>query len=138
MFEEIRKCVETKFAADWPGVSANTPYVFDNVPTKNPQPKTFVRASIRLGRAVNHTIGTRRIPMHPAVFFLQIFTPKNSGNSASKKLADSAKSIFEFKQFREGNVTVDFYDPGELQEVGDRTDYYQENLVLRLLAHEVV
>jgi hypothetical protein len=138
MFEEVRKCVEVKFKADWPGLSTNVPYVFDNVPVPTPQPKTFVRVSLRMGRPVNHTIGTRRIPKHPGVLFCQIFTPKNDGSAPSRRLADFAKSIFEFQQFRQGNVTVDFGEPGELQEVGDRADYYQENLIMRLVAHEVV
>lgn len=138
MFALIRKSIESTFAAGWPTASEDTPYCFDNVPLKQTDPKRFVRLSIRLGRPVNHTIGTKRVPKMPGVVMIQIFTPKNAGNEASKALADIATGLFEYRQFREGGVTITFEDPGELQPTGVRTDFYQENLILRFLAHEVV
>ena len=138
MFEEIRKSIETRFSAQWPGASANTPFVFENAPVKNPQPKTFVRVTIHLGQPVNSTIGRIRSPRHPGFLMLQIFTPKNTGNAASRKLADAGKALFEFKQFVEGTVQIHFYAPGELQTVGERTDFFQENLMLRFEACQTV
>jgi hypothetical protein len=138
MFEEIRKSIETRFAAQWPGLTTNTPFVFENAPVKNPQPKTFVRATIHLGSPVNFTIGRIRSPRHPGQLTLQIFTPKNVGNAASRKLADAGKGIFEFQQFVEGTVQIHFYAPGELLTTGERTDYFQENLILRFEACQTV
>ncbi len=138
MFDNVRKNVERRFAAQWPGLSTNVPYAFENTPVKNAQPKEFVRVSLRFGRPVNFTIGTRRIPQHPAILMIQIFTDKLKGSARSAKLADFAKSIFEFTQQKESGVTIDFTDPGELQDVGERTDYFQQNLIMRLVAHEVV
>lgn len=140
MFSEIRASIEGTFKDGWPTASTNVPYAFENVAFKQPASKRFVRLTVRFGRPYHLTIGSKRVPRQPGVAIVQIFTPKNwtKGNADSRNLADIAKSLFEFQQFRQDAITIHFMDPGELHTVGERNNFFQENLSLHFEAHEVV
>lgn len=125
-FTDAQILLEKKFADGW----GNTiPCAFTNVPFSQPAGGKFVRFNIIPGDGSTASLGDSKLVRQLGVVMLQIFTAKNAGNKDANVLADAGAVILRNKQWTQNGMTVNTRAPYR-QEVGERRDYYQVNLIV--------
>lgn len=139
MFDAIRKKLEGVFVAQWAALGGGVKYALPNVAFKQPEGPAaeFVRLSILAAGGELKSIGRKQREEQSGIVMVQIFTPKNKGTKRSRQIADWTAPIFRYKQFREDDITITFHDAPELRDVGERTDFFQQNLVMPYRATKI-
>jgi len=94
-FENERLAIENRFNENW----TDTPVAWGNVDADVNNNEDWVRFNILNGDSGFRTIGgTKR---HIGIINVQIFVPKDSGTSISRRYADTIANIFDNKSFND-------------------------------------
>jgi len=135
MFDTIRKIIESRFQAQWPGLSSSVAHTFEALP--EPENKTeWVRLSVRLASGERTNIGKPVNERQTGLVYLQIFAERNKGTKRTNEMADWFGSIFRDAQVVDSGVEVSFFTPEKGGTV-ERDEYLQTLVTVRFEADKV-
>lgn len=155
MNEEISKLIESLFKTQWDAITPTAPAMkYENVSFVQPTSGEWATMTIIPGSSTQISMGSQKVERQLGIVIFQIFTPKNSGTRRAKVIEDLIAGIFRYKMFsiaHDGTIatnvngmvitvvnpdliassdvssTILFRSPEPIA-VGDRIDFYQQNL----------
>lgn len=98
---DARKAVYDRFIAQWPGLTSDTAFTFENEKFTPPEGAAWARLSVQNQESVQETLGPpgQRRFRRSAVVFVQVFVPGDTGTAESDALVTSCRGIFEGVSF---------------------------------------